>query len=74
VAFVGGQRVAGNVALRGDVPIGVDVDPDRDEAVRRATAKYMAVTEAAIRKQPSAWLWAHDRWRTRPEESVSRSQ
>jgi len=45
-------------------------DPDRDEAVRRATAKYMAVTEAAIRKEPSAWLWAHDRWRTRPPEPV----
>jgi len=43
-------------------------DPDRDAAVRRATARYMAVTEAAIRKEPSAWLWAHDRWRTRPPE------
>jgi len=46
-------------------------DPDRDAAVRRATARYMAVTEAAIRKEPSAWLWAHDRWRTRPPEPVS---
>jgi len=45
-------------------------DPDRDAAVRRATARYMAVTEAAIRKEPSAWLWAHDRWRTRPPEPV----
>ena len=41
-------------------------ESDRNEAVRLATSKYMAVTEAAIRKQPSAWLWAHDRWRTRP--------
>jgi Kdo2-lipid IVA lauroyltransferase/acyltransferase len=41
---------------------------DRAEAVRRATARYMEVTEAAIRKQPAAWLWMHDRWRTRPED------
>jgi KDO2-lipid IV(A) lauroyltransferase len=44
---------------------------DRDDAVRRATARYMEVTEAAIRKNPAAWLWMHDRWRTRPEEEVS---
>jgi KDO2-lipid IV(A) lauroyltransferase len=41
---------------------------DRDDAVRRATARYMEVTEAAVRKNPAAWLWMHDRWRTRPED------
>ncbi len=41
---------------------------DRVEAVRSATARYMEVTEAAIRKQPAAWLWMHNRWRTRPEQ------
>jgi len=40
---------------------------DRDEAVLRATARYMEVTEAVIRGKPEAWLWMHDRWRTRPE-------
>ena len=44
----------------------------RAEAVRRATARYMEVTEAAIRKAPAAWLWMHDRWRTRPEDRISR--
>jgi KDO2-lipid IV(A) lauroyltransferase len=39
----------------------------RAESVRRATARYTAVTEAAIRRDPAAWLWMHDRWRTRPE-------
>jgi Kdo2-lipid IVA lauroyltransferase/acyltransferase len=39
----------------------------REESVRRATARYMAVTEAAIRRAPSAWLWMHNRWRTRPQ-------
>jgi KDO2-lipid IV(A) lauroyltransferase len=39
---------------------------DRAKAVWRATARYMEVTEAAARRAPSAWLWLHDRWRTRP--------
>jgi len=41
---------------------------ERDERVRRATARYMEVTEAAIRKDPAAWLWIHDRWKTKPLE------
>lgn len=45
---------------------------DREEAVRRATARYASVTEAAIRRDPAAWLWMHNRWRTRPPEGVNR--
>jgi Kdo2-lipid IVA lauroyltransferase/acyltransferase len=45
-----------------------DPSADRAERVRRATARYMEVTEAAVRRQPEAWLWMHNRWRTRPEE------
>lgn len=41
-------------------------DVDRDERVRRATARYMEVIEAAIRRAPQAWLWIHDRWKSRP--------
>jgi KDO2-lipid IV(A) lauroyltransferase len=41
--------------------------PDRDAAALAATARYMEVTEAAVRKDPAAWLWMHNRWRTRPE-------
>jgi len=41
---------------------------DREEMVRRATARYTEVTEAAIRRDPAAWLWMHNRWRTRPQE------
>jgi Kdo2-lipid IVA lauroyltransferase/acyltransferase len=40
---------------------------DREAAVRRATARYMEVTEAVVRGKPEAWLWMHNRWRTRPE-------
>jgi len=47
-----------------------DADVDRDERVRRATARYMEVTETAIRKDPAAWLWLHNRWKTSPPETV----
>ena len=43
-------------------------DGGRADQVRRATARYTEVTEQAIRKQPAAWLWLHDRWKTRPVE------
>jgi Kdo2-lipid IVA lauroyltransferase/acyltransferase len=38
----------------------------REERVRKATERYMAVTEKAVRGEPAAWLWMHNRWRTRP--------
>lgn len=38
----------------------------REDAIRAATARYMQVTEAAVRKAPEVWLWMHDRWRTQP--------
>ena len=41
---------------------------NREETVRRATARYTEITEAAIRRDPAAWLWMHNRWRTRPQE------
>jgi len=40
----------------------------REDAIRAATARYMEVTEAAVRKAPEVWLWMHDRWRTRPTQ------
>lgn len=40
----------------------------REERVLAATARYMAVTEEAVRANPGAWLWMHNRWRTRPTE------
>ncbi|HZI65360.1 MAG TPA: lysophospholipid acyltransferase family protein [Thermoanaerobaculia bacterium] len=43
---------------------------EREERVRRATARYMEVIEAAIRREPHAWLWLHDRWKSRPPGEV----
>jgi Kdo2-lipid IVA lauroyltransferase/acyltransferase len=40
---------------------------DRAQRVVAATARYMAVTEEAVRGNPGAWLWMHNRWRTRPK-------
>jgi len=39
----------------------VPVAPDDD--VTSLTARFTAVTEAAIRRRPEQWLWYHDRWR-----------
>ncbi len=60
----------GRYRLEFETPIeaGDVAGADRDEAVRILTARYMQVTEAAIRKAPEAWLWMHNRWRTRPED------
>jgi KDO2-lipid IV(A) lauroyltransferase len=60
----------GRYRLEFETPIEAEdvAGADRDEAVRRLTARYMEVTEAAIRKAPEAWLWMHNRWRTRPED------
>ena len=82
-----GRRAGLHLAARGrPLPARVrEADPRRGVrrprgeprgAVRAATARYMAVTERAIRRDPAAWLWMHNRWRTRPEEfqlSVSAS-
>ncbi|HSN57738.1 MAG TPA: lysophospholipid acyltransferase family protein [Candidatus Sulfomarinibacteraceae bacterium] len=47
---------------------GEPVLPDQlDESeleVEPLTSRFMAITEAAIRRRPEQWLWYHDRWRT----------
>ena len=42
---------------------------DLERAVVELTARCNQAIEAAIRKTPEQWLWAHDRWRTRPPAS-----
>jgi KDO2-lipid IV(A) lauroyltransferase len=39
-----------------------------DDPAREITARATALIEAAVRKQPEAWFWMHQRWRTRPPE------
>ncbi len=42
---------------------GAPVPVVSDDDVTSLTARYTAVTEAAIRRRPEQWLWYHDRWR-----------
>jgi len=39
-----------------------------EAAIRELTARCTSVIEAAVRATPEQWLWAHDRWRTRPPD------
>jgi KDO2-lipid IV(A) lauroyltransferase len=42
----------------------VDRSGEADAVVRRITAAYTAVFEAAIRTAPEQYLWQHRRWKT----------
>lgn len=41
-----------------------------EDAVERLTAATTKQIEEHIRRYPEAWLWIHDRWRTRPPTAV----
>ncbi len=40
---------------------------ERATALRDLTRRYTAEIEAAVRRCPEQWNWAHRRWKTRPE-------
>lgn len=43
---------------------------DGDDAVLRLTADLTAGIEAHIRAHPEQWVWMHQRWKSRPEQSA----
>jgi KDO2-lipid IV(A) lauroyltransferase len=47
-------------------PLAPAVSNDTEAAIVELTGRCTQVVEAAIRRTPEQWLWAHDRWRTRP--------
>lgn len=55
------------------VSFGEPIDPEELSAAELEdgplTARFMAVTEEAIRRRPEQWLWYHDRWRQLRERS-----
>ncbi len=61
-----------NAPSRYTVTFGEPVDPailSEDELTDEAlTERFMAITEAAIRRSPEQWLWYHDRWRSIRED------
>ena len=48
-----------------DEPVFPDAIEGEDPALE-ITARATGLIEAAVRKQPEAWFWMHQRWRTRP--------
>jgi KDO2-lipid IV(A) lauroyltransferase len=53
----------GRYSLRYGEVIDVDELPPAEREDLPLTARFSAVTEAAIRGRPDQWLWFHDRWR-----------
>jgi KDO2-lipid IV(A) lauroyltransferase len=51
--------------------VGAAVPPPVDGQIATYTSAFNRVLEATIRRTPEQWLWMHDRWRTRPRETVS---
>jgi KDO2-lipid IV(A) lauroyltransferase len=48
-------------------PVRIDRGMDRQESVLRITRAYTRSIEGYVRRHPDHWLWAHRRWKTRPE-------
>ena len=40
----------------------------RDQRIHDITQRFTTALEAAIRRHPEQWLWAHRRWKSRPPE------
>ncbi|BDG03285.1 lysophospholipid acyltransferase family protein [Anaeromyxobacter oryzae] len=53
-----------------EIPFSSD-PPDREAEVVRLTAACSAALEAAIRRHPEEWVWMHERWKTRPDETAT---
>lgn len=62
-------RVASNgrIVVRAEPPFVAVPTEDRNEDVRRFTARCTGIVENWVRRYPEQWLWMHRRWKTRPE-------
>lgn len=54
--------------------IEVNYAADKNEEIRRLTAKATAILEQAIRQEPSQWVWFHKRWKTQPVQNDKTNQ
>jgi Kdo2-lipid IVA lauroyltransferase/acyltransferase len=53
-----------------EAPLSPPPAHDLEAAIVELTSRCTLAIEAAIRRTPEQWLWAHDRWRTRPPTAV----
>jgi len=56
----------GRYRLTFEEPILLESLPENARTVETLTARYTAVTESVVAREPELWLWMHNRWRTRP--------
>ena len=52
------------------IDVSAALPPPADGEITTYTSMFNRAIEAAIRRAPEQWLWMHDRWRTRPRETV----
>jgi KDO2-lipid IV(A) lauroyltransferase len=57
------REVPGRYSLRYQEPSLIEDLGEAEREVESLTARYMAILETAIRKDPDQWLWYHDRWK-----------
>ncbi len=43
----------------------------KEEMVRLLTERWSQVVEKYVRRYPDQWVWMHNRWKTRPDETPS---
>ena len=48
-------------------PLKISLEEDYDQDILKITQICTMIIEDQIRKNPSYWLWFHNRWKTRPE-------
>lgn len=48
-------------------PLNISLEEDYDRDILKITQICTMIIEDQIRKNPSYWLWFHNRWKTRPE-------
>ncbi len=60
-----------DVGTTGDAGADTDTRLGDENEVERLTASMTAQIERHIRACPEAWLWIHDRWRTRPPDGAA---
>lgn len=56
--------------MRVQGPLPVPDGEDHDIRVRRLTEDYMRRLEEVVRERPDQWMWMHDRWKKKPEETA----